>query len=148
MGDRCSKQAYGNSPSDTGSSGYFLPWGRVFGTGHDQCFAQTWGCPIPDTFGLYHFHDSGYTCGVLFIPKYLSQTLALVVSTLLGIAVTLLILLLRGPVSIYLVPVLGLADALLYYRYGHWLWIWVNSRNRLFIAGHGTLIGSYLIFGF
>lgn len=94
----------------------------------------------------------GYTAGVMFIPKYLSQTRALIISTIMGIIITLMILFLRGLGSIYLVPVLGLANALL------WPSVWplaiadlgkfTKSGSSLLVTG---IIGAGivpLIFGF
>jgi fucose permease len=57
---------------------------------------------------------AGYLVGVLFIPKYLSQASALVASTVLGMMATLLILFIPAAASIWLIPVLGLANALLW----------------------------------
>ncbi len=117
---------------------FFTVGAEYLALGTINDFAQNLGLPNPQNYvWLVSFSMIvGYTCGVLFIPKYLSQTRALVVSTLLGIAVTLLILLLRGPVSIYLVPVLGLANALL------WPSVWPLAIQDL---GKFTKTGSSLL---
>ena len=78
----------------------------------------------------------GYMTGVLFIPKYLSQTNALVGSTVLGMIVTLTILLTPPEISIYLIPVLGLANALL------WPAVWPLAIADL---GKFTKTGSSLL---
>ena len=78
----------------------------------------------------------GYIVGVLFIPKYLSQTNALVASTILGVVVTLFIMFIPGTVSIYLIPVLGLANALL------WPAVWPLAIADL---GKFTKTGSSLL---
>ena len=78
----------------------------------------------------------GYIAGMLFIPKYLSQTNALVASTVLGMAVTLIILFIPGSGSIYLIPVMGLANALL------WPAVWPLAIADL---GKFTKTGSSLL---
>src|SRR5690554_4237191 len=117
---------------------FFTVGAEYLALGTINDFAQNLGLPNPQNYvWLVSFSMIvGYTCGILFIPKYLSQTRALVVSTLLGITVTLLILLLRGTVSIYLVPVLGLANALL------WPSVWPLAIQDL---GKFTKTGSSLL---
>jgi MFS transporter, FHS family, L-fucose permease len=78
----------------------------------------------------------GYTSGVLFIPKYLSQSVALLLCTISGVLVTLMILLLPVTISIYLVAVLGLANALM------WPAIWPLAIADL---GKFTKMGSALL---
>jgi fucose permease len=78
----------------------------------------------------------GYVVGILFIPKYLSQTSALVASTMLGMVVTLVILFIPGSGVIYLIPVLGLANALL------WPAVWPLAIADL---GKFTKTGSSLL---
>jgi MFS transporter, FHS family, L-fucose permease len=56
----------------------------------------------------------GYLLGVLFIPKYVSQGTALLISTISGIVVTIIIVLLPVGISIYFVALLGLANALMW----------------------------------
>ncbi len=56
----------------------------------------------------------GYLIGIFLIPKYISQTQALFSSTILGIVISILILLLPDSTSIFLIPLLGLANALLW----------------------------------
>jgi FHS family L-fucose permease-like MFS transporter len=78
----------------------------------------------------------GYLFGVFFIPRYMSQGTALFLSTISGIIVTILIVLLPVGISIYMVALLGLANALM------WPAIW-----PLAIAGLGkfTKMGSSLL---
>jgi MFS transporter, FHS family, L-fucose permease len=78
----------------------------------------------------------GYLCGVLFIPKYISQSMALLLSTLSGVGVTLLILILPAGISIYFVAILGLANALM------WPAIWPLAIADL---GKFTKMGSSLL---
>lgn len=78
----------------------------------------------------------GYLVGIIFIPKYISQTQALLASTVLGIIVSITILILPSTVSIYLIPLLGLANALL------WPAIWPLAIADL---GKFTKSGSALL---
>ena len=78
----------------------------------------------------------GYIVGMLFIPKYLSQTNALVASTVLGMVATVIIFFMSGSGSIYLIPVLGLANALL------WPAVWPLAIADL---GKFTKTGSSLL---
>jgi fucose permease len=78
----------------------------------------------------------GYIAGIMFIPKYLSQTNALVASTVLGMITTLTILFIPASVSIFLIPVMGLANALL------WPAVWPLAIADL---GKFTKTGSSLL---
>jgi MFS transporter, FHS family, L-fucose permease len=78
----------------------------------------------------------GYLLGVLFIPKYVSQGTALLISTISGIAVTILIAFLPVGISIYFVALLGLANALM------WPAIWPLAIADL---GKFTKMGSSLL---
>ena len=81
----------------------------------------------------------GYLAGVLLIPKYMSQGTALLASTISGIAVTLGILIFPVGISIYLVAILGLANALM------WPAIWPLAIADL---GKFTKMGSsFLVTG-
>ncbi|MBK7711704.1 MAG: MFS transporter [Bacteroidales bacterium] len=79
---------------------------------------------------------AGYLSGVLFIPKYLSQGKALLISTITGILVTIMIVILPSAVSIYFVALLGLANALM------WPAIWPLAIADL---GKFTKMGSSLL---
>lgn len=78
----------------------------------------------------------GYLVGMIFIPKYISQTQALLASSILGIIVSITILILPSTISIYLIPLLGLANALL------WPAIWPLAIADL---GKFTKSGSALL---
>jgi fucose permease len=81
----------------------------------------------------------GYVFGVLFIPKFLSQGMALLLSTISGIAVTIMIVVFPVGISIYLVALLGLANALM------WPAIWPLAIADL---GKFTKMGSsFLVMG-
>ncbi len=81
----------------------------------------------------------GYLFGVLFIPKFVSQGMALFLSTLSGVVVTILIVVLPVSISIYLVALLGLANALM------WPAIWPLAIADL---GKFTKMGSsFLVMG-
>jgi MFS transporter, FHS family, L-fucose permease len=81
----------------------------------------------------------GYLFGVLFIPKFISQDMALLLSTISGIVVTILIVLMPVGTSIYLVALLGLANALM------WPAIWPLAIADL---GKFTKMGSsFLVMG-
>jgi fucose permease len=78
----------------------------------------------------------GYISGVLFIPKYLSQGRALLISTISGIIVTIMIVILPPALSIYFVALLGLANAMM------WPAIWPLAIADL---GKFTKMGSSLL---
>lgn len=78
----------------------------------------------------------GYLLGVLFIPKYINQSQALLISTISGIVITLAIVAVPVNISIYLVAVLGLANAML------WPAIWPLAIADL---GKFTKNGSSLL---
>ncbi len=81
----------------------------------------------------------GYLLGVMFIPKLISQGMALLLSTISGIVVTIMIVLLPVSISIYLVALLGLANALM------WPAIWPMAIADL---GKFTKMGSsFLVMG-
>lgn len=78
----------------------------------------------------------GYLFGVFFIPELISQSTALLLSTISGIIVTFAIVLFPPGISIYLVALLGLANALL------WPAIWPLAIADL---GKFTKMGSSLL---
>ena len=81
----------------------------------------------------------GYLLGVLFIPKYVSQGMALLLSTISGTIVTVMILILPADTSIYFVALLGLTNALM------WPAIWPLAIADL---GKFTKMGSsFLVMG-
>jgi len=56
----------------------------------------------------------GYLFGVIFIPKFVSQATALLLSTVSGVVATLAVVLFPENISIYLVALLGLSNALMW----------------------------------
>ncbi len=81
----------------------------------------------------------GYLTGVLFIPKLMSQSTALLMSTISGVIVTIAIVISPVGISIYLVALLGLANALM------WPAIWPLAIADL---GKFTKMGSsFLVTG-
>jgi fucose permease len=101
-------------------------------------YAQNLGLPNPQNYvWLVSFAMiAGYVAGVLFIPKYVSQTGALVASAVLGIVATFTLLFIPPSASIWLIPVLGLANALL------WPAVWPLAIADL---GKFTKTGSSLL---
>jgi fucose permease len=78
----------------------------------------------------------GYLSGVFFIPKVVSQGMALLISTISGTVITIMIVLLPVGISIYFVALLGLANALM------WPAIWPLAIADL---GKFTKMGSSLL---
>lgn len=78
----------------------------------------------------------GYIAGIAFIPKYISQQKALVISAVLGVLLTLLALFTPKYVSIACIALLGLANSLM------WPAIWPLALSGL---GRFTKIGSSLL---
>lgn len=77
-----------------------------------------------------------YVIGIFTIPKFISQRRALFSSAVLGIALTVLTILIKGPVSVWFIALLGLSNALL------WPAIWPLSLQGL---GNLTSKGSALL---
>ena len=94
----------------------------------------------------------GYLLGVLFVPKYVSQTQVLLFSTISGIVVTLTILIVPVNISIYLVAFLGLSNAMM------WPAVWplaIADLGRFTKSGSSFLVtgligGAFLplLFGY
>jgi fucose permease len=78
----------------------------------------------------------GYIFGILLIPRYISQEMALRVSAILGIVFSLMALLTDGNTSLTCIALLGLANALIYPS------IWPLALNGL---GSLTKMGSSLL---
>jgi FHS family L-fucose permease-like MFS transporter len=78
----------------------------------------------------------GYLFGVIFIPKYVSQSMALLLCTFSGALVIIMIFIFPAGISIYLVALLGLANALM------WPAIWPLAIADL---GKFTKMGSSLL---
>lgn len=89
---------------------------EIVALGSINDYAKVLGLPSPEhyvwltTFGMV----GGYLAGIAFIPKLVSQRMALAVCCMLGVATVLSITLAPPAVSIYLVGALGLANSLLW----------------------------------
>lgn len=101
-------------------------------------YANTLGLHAPQNYVWFVSFAmvAGYLAGMFSIPRYISQGRALLSSTVLGIIVSVLILALPSAVSIYMIPVLGLANALL------WPAVWPLAIADL---GNFTKTGSALL---
>ena len=93
---------------------------------------------IAKSFTSYTLYGmlAGYIVGILFIPKYLSQSKALNYSALLGIVFSIGAVALDGYLSVLCIALLGLANALM------WPALWPLAIQGL---GKFTKIGSALI---
>lgn len=78
----------------------------------------------------------GYICGIIFIPKYLSQAKALVICSLLGIAGALLVVLMPAEISIWFIGLMALGCSLM------WPALWPLAIADL---GKFTKTGSSLL---
>ena len=78
----------------------------------------------------------GYLLGIILIPKYLSQRIALIICAILGFIFTILALISTGWISIGFVILLSFANALM------WPSIWPLAINKL---GRFTKTGSALL---
>jgi len=78
----------------------------------------------------------GYICGIIFIPKYLSQAKALVICSLLGIAGALLVVLMPAAISIWFIGLMALGCSLM------WPALWPLAIADL---GKFTKAGSSLL---
>lgn len=77
-----------------------------------------------------------YIIGIFTIPKLISQRKALLTSALLGVVLAFLAIIIKGPVSVWFIALLGLGNALL------WPAIWPLSLEGL---GKATSKGSALL---
>ncbi len=78
----------------------------------------------------------GYICGIIFIPKYLSQAKALVICSSLGIAGALLVVLMPAAISIWFIGLMALGCSLM------WPALWPLAIADL---GKFTKAGSSLL---
>ncbi len=101
-------------------------------------FAIEIGLPSPEKFAGYTSgaYVTGYLLGIFLIPKVISQINAMITCILTGIAASLFIVFLSGPVSIYFVASLGLANSLI------WPAIWPLALADL---GRFTKSGASLL---
>ncbi len=81
-------------------------------------YAESVGIPIENAKNMATYTMSamllGYILGIIFIPKYISQQVALKLSALLGVVMSLGVIFMPEHISIYLVALLGLANALVW----------------------------------
>lgn len=89
---------------------------EIIALGSINDYAAILKLPSPQNYVWYTSFSMvvGYILGVLFIPKVISQSKALMLSTLLGFVTTILIVLAPIEISIYLVAILGLANSMLW----------------------------------
>jgi len=89
---------------------------EIIALGTINDYAAVLNLPSPEHYVWYTSIGMvlGYIIGFNFIPKFVSQSQALVLCCLLGIATTLAIVLVAPEISIYLVALLGLANSLLW----------------------------------
>ncbi|MCY7351912.1 MAG: sugar MFS transporter [Cytophagaceae bacterium] len=105
-----------------------INYGKAIGFSNDDAKLIT-------TYTLYGML-AGYILGILFIPKLISQQVALKWSAILGIVLSIAALLTSGFASILCVALLGFANAAI------WPAIWPLALNRL---GSFTKLGSALL---
>ncbi|MEA2042847.1 MAG: sugar MFS transporter [Bacteroidota bacterium] len=79
---------------------------------------------------------TGYLSGIIFIPKYISQQVALKLSAILGLVFTVAALFTSGFVSVLFIALLGIANALV------WPAVWPLAINGL---GKYTKSGSAIL---
>jgi glucose/galactose transporter len=79
---------------------------------------------------------AGYICGILFIPKYLSQANALIICSVLGITGSVLVVLTPAAMSIWFVALMALGCSLM------WPALWPLAMTDL---GRFTKTGSSLL---
>ena len=101
-------------------------------------YADSLGLANPATYTTYTviFMVIGYLFGVFFIPKVITQNLALKINSWLGVAASLAIVLVSGNYSIWFVALLGLANSLM------WPAIWPLAIADL---GRFTKTGASLL---
>ena len=79
----------------------------------------------------------GYILGIILIPKYITQRMALLYSGILGVVFTICAVFTTGLVSVFFVAILGLANALV------WPAIWplaIHNLGRFIKTGSALLI--------
>ncbi len=81
-------------------------------------YAESVGIPIENAKNMATYTMSamllGYILGIIFIPKYISQQVALKLSAILGVVMSFGVIFMPAGISIYLVALLGLANALVW----------------------------------
>ena len=117
-------------------------------------YAASLGLPDPQDYAVWPSIGlvAGYVAGILLIPKYISQAAALRGCCWIGVAGTLLIVLMPAAVSVWAVSLIALACSLI------WPAIWplaMTDLGRFTKAGGSLLVASIvggavipLVFGF
>lgn len=103
-------------------------------------YATTLGLPNPESYAFYPSLGLvlGYICGILFIPKYITQATALKICSWLAVIASLLVVLTPPTISIWFIFVMGFSCSLM------WPAIWPLAMTDL---GRFTKVGSSLLVG-
>ncbi len=82
------------------------------GTAYD--YATSIGLENPNTYSLLPTIGmvAGYICGIIFIPKYISQSMALRICSIIGVVGSLAIVLAPADISVWMILILGLGCSL------------------------------------
>lgn len=117
---------------------FFVIGAETIAMGTINDYATILNLPSPENYIWFTSAGMviGYLLGVLLIPKYVSQKTVLLLSTVSGIIVTLAIVAVPAKISIYLVALLGLANAMM------WPAVWPLAIADL---GKFTKAGSSLL---
>jgi fucose permease len=117
---------------------FFVIGAETIAMGTINDYATILNLPSPENYIWFTSAGmvTGYLLGVLFVPKYVSQQAALLLSTVSGIFVTLAIVAVPAKTAIYLVALLGLANAMM------WPAVWPLAIADL---GKFTKTGSSLL---
>ncbi len=122
-----------------GSIALFMYVGvEVIALGSINDFAKFLELPSPENYVWFTSVAMviGYIIGVLFIPKVISQSVALKICAILGVMITLSIVFVPVEISIYMVALLGFANSLM------WPAIWPLAIADL---GKFTKMGSSIL---
>lgn len=103
-------------------------------------YATTLGLPNPESYAFYPSLGLvlGYICGILFIPKYITQATALKICSWLAVIASLLVVLTPPTISIWFIFAMGFSCSLM------WPAIWPLAMTDL---GRFTKVGSSLLVG-
>ncbi|MDD4191332.1 MAG: glucose/galactose MFS transporter, partial [Mangrovibacterium sp.] len=117
---------------------FFVIGAETIALGTINDYATILNLPSPENYIWFASAGmvTGYLLGVLFVPNYVSQHTVLLLSTVSGIIVTLTILAVPAKIAIYLVALLGLANAMM------WPAVWPLAIADL---GKFTKAGSSLL---
>ena len=117
---------------------FFVIGAETIAMGTINDYATILNLPSPENYIWFTSAGmvTGYLLGVLFVPNYVSQQAALLLSTVSGMIVTLAIVAVPEKTAIYLVALLGLANAMM------WPAVWPLAIADL---GKFTKAGSSLL---